>query len=265
MSETLDLSTGKENRISVNVSGWEQSKKDHFSRESRLLGGVQNVQAAGGSTSFYIYYDSAAVSEDELGSRLKSLAGAIGAFDKKVDSETPEDAVTIDGEPITIDGEYVTFNGDAAAAPVGENLSEFNASRWNGIPNLKERVIAFKQLAPSALAAVDSLIEGLQHSGHNGGPNLDERQEAIDALRELHKNLGALLDAAERPDFAWVDGEGLAASCAQYAVRAYETLRHDPIPFAASSLLLTFCAALGFPGLGAFLSAGALAIRKSKD
>ena len=264
MSDTLDLSTGKENRISVNVSGWAHSKKDHFAREARLLGGVQNVMAAGGTTSFYIYYDPTAVSEKTLGERLTGLAGAIGAFGSQIDPEIPADALTIDGEAVTIDGEYVEFGNDMATASVVKNLVEQSASRWTGITSLEERIIAFKQLAPSALAAVDNLIAGIELASHNGGPHLDERQEAIDALRQLHKNLGQLLDAAERPGFGWADGDGLAASCAKYALRARNALRHDPIPFAASSLLLTFCAAIGFPGLGAFLSAGALSIRKPK-
>lgn len=240
MAENLDLATGKEPRISVNVSGWEAAKKSHFAKLVQELDSVERVQSAGGSTCFYIYYHPAKISEDGLTEHLKTLANSIGAF-VEAHSSNPADYSSPSLEP---------------DIPV-------TASDWTGIKSVQERIVAFKQLAPVALAAVDSLMTRMQSSGDNGGPPLDEREEAIDALRGLHATLGKLLVAVEKPSFAWVDGEGLIASCAHYAKRAHQALCHDPMPFAASGLVLAIFATLGFPGLGGWLSGAALAIRRS--
>lgn len=239
----------------MGVSGWEPDQKNEFASRFRQLDGVERVQSAGGSTSFYIYFDPERVSEDELGERARELARSVGVLDEaqSVDEhDLPSNMLSAFGEPDTVS----TAAPSIASDPI-------QSSAWTGIQSVQERIIAFKQLAPVALAAVDCLLVELQAAGHNGGPPLDERKEAIEALRQLHDCLGALLAAVESEGFSWADGEGLVASCAHYAIRAYETLRDDPIPFAASGLVLAICAALGFPEVGGMLSGAALAIRKN--
>lgn len=242
MSANLNLSTGKEYRVSVNVGGWKSEHKGEYAAKAQLLEGVTSVQSAGGSTSFYIYYDPTRVTEDVLGARLTGLAQRIGAFE----SVSTIEAAELPSAPSTLSDDLVV-----------------NSSAWTGIANVQERIIAFKQLAPVALAAVDSLVAQLEVPGDNGGPPLDERQEAVEALRELQAALGDLLAMVDKPGFAWADGEGLAASCAHFAIRATEKLRDDPIPYAASGLVLALCSVFGFPGVGGWLGAVALRMQKS--
>jgi hypothetical protein len=261
MTANLDFSTGQEPRVSVRVSGWRADRKEAFATQARQIDAITAVHSAGGATSFYVYYDPERISESELKVRLTELVRSIqGIGGQALDAieEIPPNVLTDNGESLTDNGEYITDTEPVRATAFAD------ASAWTGIVSLPERVAAFKQLAPIALAAVDSLLNQLETSGDNGGPPLDERQEAIDALRALHDALGSLLAAAENPRFEWIDGEGLVATCAHFAVRAAEKLRGDPMPFAVSGLVVALCSVFGFPGLGGWLGAATLEMQKTR-
>lgn len=137
-----------------------------------------------------------------------------------------------------------------------------SASGWTGTKSRRQRVEEVRGLLPVAQAAVDQLIVTLETPNPNGAPLLDDHEEAISNLRGLHAALGVLLSAAERGVLEDEWGDGLAAEAARYAKRAARALRDDPVPYAASGLLLGLMSAVGFPGIGGYLSGVALNIRK---
>lgn len=262
MTSNLDLSTGKEHRISVGVGGWNSEDKSTFEAQAQKLDGVTSVQGAGGGISFYVYYDPAITTEAELSQTLSTLATSIGVFNHPSGDgaeKFPSGVLTTNEEQLGIGSQHASL-GDPDQALTAQT----RASTWTGMASVQERVVAFKQLAPIALAAVDNLIAQLETSGHNGGPPLEEHQEAIDALRSLHVILGNLLSAVEKPGFQWVDAEGMVQSCAHFAIRSVEKLKNDPLPFAVSGLALAVCSVLGFPSVGGWLAAATFELQKRR-
>jgi hypothetical protein len=120
-------------------------------------------------------------------------------------------------------------------------------------------------MVPMAVCAIETLLGDLERPGHNGGPPLQHRQEAIEALRRLHQALSDLLALADRPSFLEGAGEGALVEVARWGQRACETLQGDPMCYAMSGLIFVICAALGAPGLGGMLGAVALTIRDQND
>lgn len=137
-----------------------------------------------------------------------------------------------------------------------------DSSIWTGAQDRAARLKVVRRALPVAQAAIDTMIDRLSEPGPNHGPILDEHEEAIGHLRELHRTLGELLDAAEAGRLDDDLGQGLMAEGARYAKRAARALSRDPMPYATSSLLLTVLWACGFPTIGAHLSAVALTIQK---
>lgn len=140
----------------------------------------------------------------------------------------------------------------------------YDSSAWTGVHDRVQQARAIRTLIPCAQAAVEALIKHLETPNHNGSPPLDEAAEAIEQLRLLHQALGMLLAAIESDGLAGYLGEGLPAEIARYARRAARALRHDPLPYALSGMLLATLTACGFPGLGGFLSGVAANIRKAE-
>ena len=142
--------------------------------------------------------------------------------------------------------------------------STTDAAIWTGNETRPARLKVIRGLLPLARSAVDSLIAELSAPNPNGAPILEERQEAIEQLRQLHTKLGELLQAVDLGHFDDDLGEGLAAEAARYAKRAARALGNDPMPYATSSLLLGMLWACGFPGIGEYLGTVALTVTKQK-
>lgn len=153
-------------------------------------------------------------------------------------------------------------NGEADRATTGASQAFVKASSWTGITSRTERVRAIRALLPAARMSLEDLLAGLEDVGHNGGPHLTDRQEAIDALKNLHYSLGEIIAAVEQNRFGDELGEGLGAASVRYAKVALANLRDDPVPFAAASLLISVFSVCGFPGAGAFLATMALEARR---
>lgn len=141
---------------------------------------------------------------------------------------------------------------------------QIDAAIWTGTTGRAARLKIVRKALPVAQAAIDTLIDSLSELGPNGGPILDEHDEAIGHLRELHRTLGELLEAAEAGHLDDDLGQGLMAEGARFAKRAARALSRDPMPYATSSLLLTVLWTCGFPTIGAHLSAVALTIQKNR-
>jgi hypothetical protein len=106
------------------------------------------------------------------------------------------------------------------------------------------------------------MIATLSEPNPNGAPMLDERGEALEHLRQLHRTLGELLSAVEAGHFEDELGQSLLAQAARYAKRTARALRSDPMPYLSSALLLGIFEACGLPGIGGFLSGVAVNIRR---
>lgn len=138
----------------------------------------------------------------------------------------------------------------------------FDASAWTGAASPAERVLAVKTLMPVAQNAVEQLLALLNAPGHNGGPPLDEVEEAIGELRQLHAALGVLLTAADEGRLGQAFNAGLATEAARYAKRAARALRDDPVPYAIAASILAVLTACGLPGIGGFLASVAIQMKK---
>ena len=140
---------------------------------------------------------------------------------------------------------------------------EIKSSGWTGIEGGIVRVQAVKALLPLAQSAIEGMISALSGPNANGAPLLDQHEYAINNLRELHRTLGALLDATDSGHLDDDLGEGLAAEAGRYAKRAANALSRDPIPYISSALLLGLLNACGVPGIGVFVADIALNIKKN--
>jgi hypothetical protein len=149
-----------------------------------------------------------------------------------------------------------------ALQPKRRMPNSYDSSAWAGIDNPAQRVRAVKTLVPLAQSAIDALINHLEQPSHNGGPPLDEITEALNHLRKLHSKLGEILLAADEGTLTSSRGEGLMDEAARFAKRAAKSLKEDPLPYAFSATLLAIFTACGFPGLGGYISAVAMAIKK---
>jgi hypothetical protein len=140
-----------------------------------------------------------------------------------------------------------------------------DSGAWTGTRDRAARLMQVRRALPVARAAVDAMIDSLSQPGPNGGPILNEHEEAIGHLRELHRTLGELLEAAEAGHLDDDLGQGLVAEGARYAKRAARALSRDPMPYATSSLLLTVLWTCGFPTIGGYLADITLNIRKNRE
>jgi hypothetical protein len=145
----------------------------------------------------------------------------------------------------------------------GDTKAGYDSSAWTGAIKGSDRVKAVKSLIPIAQNAVELLIAGLEAPSHNGGPPLDESVAAIECLRQLHKALGEMLNAADEGKLSEAFNNGLPTEAARYAKRAARALRDDPMPYAVSAMVLAIMTACGVPGIGGYLTGVALSMKKN--
>lgn len=70
----------------------------------------------------------------------------------------------------------------------------YAASSWTGKRTLREQVVVIRGLAPVALAELDALATAIEDKRFNDPITAD----AVATLRELHRQIGELLDAVDR-------------------------------------------------------------------
>jgi hypothetical protein len=73
-----------------------------------------------------------------------------------------------------------------------------NASAWTGRLSVHEQALVVSALAPTAMLAVERLIDDEMRLRDNGGPVDSVRDEALFHLRALHEALGELIELAHR-------------------------------------------------------------------
>jgi hypothetical protein len=128
-----------------------------------------------------------------------------------------------------------------------------DASAWGAPPSEASRLRTVRSLLPLAQAAVESMITTLSEPNSNNAPILEERAEAIEHLRNLHRTLGELLSALDAGQFREGPAQRLLSEAAGYAKRAARSLRDDPMPYLASALLLGIFEACDLPGIAGYL------------
>lgn len=169
---------------------------------------------------------------------------------------------TADGRADLLTRAFAPFQAAALKSDqtvyLGSADSILDPSAWTGLQTRSQRLIMIRSLIPTAMDAVETLIEDLGQPGNNGGPILDDRDEAIVQLRLLHSQLGQILSAIDNGQFDDELGQGLAADAVRYSVRISDTLKNDPMPYAVSTLVLAIFTACGFPGAGGLAASMAL-------
>jgi hypothetical protein len=160
-------------------------------------------------------------------------------------------------EPVLEIAERAELFGAIDVYPPG-----YDSAAWTGATKTSDRIAAIKTLMPIAIHAIDHLIASLETPRHNGGPPLDEVQNAIENLRLLHRALGEMLVAADEGKLTDTSNDGLATEAARYAKRAAKALRDDPIPYAFSATILAVMSACGLPGIGGYLAGVAINMKR---
>lgn len=135
------------------------------------------------------------------------------------------------------------------------------SSSWTGIASKQERLTAAHKLLPVAQATVEGLIAELEKPQGNGGPPLDEREEAIENLRQLHRVLGEMLREIEGN--AKPLNQRLLDEAAGYLSRFGSAVRDDPMPYMVSAGLFGIFTVLGAGAVGGFLAGIASRIKKN--
>jgi hypothetical protein len=141
-----------------------------------------------------------------------------------------------------------------SAKPLAPHRSDNPASDWTGRPSRIQRLKVVRELLPVARSSIEAMIAELSEPGPNGGPLLDEHEEAIAHLRQLHGKLGELIAAIDGGRFSDDLGEGLVADAIRLAKTIGGNLRDEPLPCALAALLLGIFSAAHMPTTGAFLS-----------
>lgn len=120
----------------------------------------------------------------------------------------------------------------------GRTRRPINAARWTGRRTASQQAQVVVSIGYDALAGIDALLFEQERGLHNGGPVEPERADAIERLKDLHRELGELIRLAE-------EDQPLDAKLAK--VRgAKDALLHwtaSPAGFALGSLSLTGSAA----------------------
>jgi hypothetical protein len=137
-----------------------------------------------------------------------------------------------------------------------------SSSGWTGIESKRERLKAARELLPLAEATVAALIAELERPQGNGGPPLEDRAEAIENLRKLHRVIGELLAKIEG-EAAPSLSQRLLDEATGYLTRFAHSVRNDPMPYLVSAGLFSVFAALGGGPVGGFLAGVASSIKKN--
>jgi hypothetical protein len=186
-------------------------------------------------------------------------AFGVGAFSGPSAVE-PEQELS-DEELQSIDEMGGPFEADLSGQAL-DGDREVPSSSWTGISTNRERLIAARKLLPLAHATVGGLIAELEWPRGNGGPPLDDREQAIENLRELHRVIGELLqdlNADKEPSLK----QRLLDEAAGYLSRAAQSLQNDPMPYLVSAGLFAMLTAIGAGSLGGYVAGVTSRIKKN--
>ena len=79
----------------------------------------------------------------------------------------------------------------------GRTKPPVSSSNWTGRRTPTQQAAVVLSLAPDALHGVEMLLAEQERALHNGGPVDDAQRDALETLKELHRELGELISCAE--------------------------------------------------------------------
>jgi len=91
---------------------------------------------------------------------------------------------------------------------VADADNTYAASSWTGIRTMREQVAIVRGLAPVALGEIDALADLIESKRFNDSITAD----AIQCLRELHRQLGELIDTVDRGNLTRAAVEAIEAN-----------------------------------------------------
>jgi hypothetical protein len=91
---------------------------------------------------------------------------------------------------------------------VADADTTYAASSWTGIRTIREQVAIVRGLAPVALGEIDALADLIESKRFNDPITAD----AVQCLRELHRQLGELIDAIDRGNMTRAAVEAIEAN-----------------------------------------------------
>jgi len=91
---------------------------------------------------------------------------------------------------------------------VAEADNTYAASSWTGIRTMREQVAIVRGLAPVALGEIDALADLIESKRFNDPVTAD----AVQCLRDLHQQLGDLIDAIDRGNMTRAAVEAIEAN-----------------------------------------------------
>lgn len=146
---------------------------------------------------------------------------------------------------------------EASAPPTAD------PSQWTGIQSRAARLAVVRDIIPIAQEAIDQLIADLSRPGDNGGPPLEEREEAVKALKDFHKALGEVLAAIDEKRFDDELGEGMVAELCRYGQRMVDSVRQDPMRYTLASVVFGTLYAAGLGPAAGFAAGAVLNVKKT--
>jgi hypothetical protein len=91
---------------------------------------------------------------------------------------------------------------------VADADNTYASSAWTGVRTMREQVAIVRGLAPIAIGEIDALANLIENRRYNDPVTAD----AVQCLRELHQQLGELLDAVDRGGLTRAAVEALKAN-----------------------------------------------------
>ncbi|MEG3145677.1 hypothetical protein U1839_13525 [Sphingomonas sp. RT2P30] len=91
---------------------------------------------------------------------------------------------------------------------VADADNTYAASSWTGIRTMREQVAIVRGLAPVALGEIDALADLIESKRFNDPVTAD----AVQCLRDLHQQLGDLIDAIDRGNMTRAAVEAIEAN-----------------------------------------------------
>lgn len=79
----------------------------------------------------------------------------------------------------------------------GRTRAPIPAAGWTGRRTAKQQAMIVLAVAPNAMQAVEMLLEEQKQQLGNGAPGEEDREKAIEQLKQLRSALGELIDLAE--------------------------------------------------------------------
>ncbi len=198
------------------------------------------------------------------GDLRKITTGLVVPFERDFAAMVRAQAPPTGNTGATVAATSIMTAGTAFTSTKTEDSAAVDSQSWTGTEPRTAHLRRVQRLLPLAQQGLEALIAEYETRGHNGGPPLAEKEEALTALKEFHAALGAIIESIETGAFDDELGHGLVADLARTAKRTLKALRDDPVPYSVAALAVVVCEALGLTGVGEIIGGVVLSGKKKK-